>query len=99
MGIFRAKSFRPKIRLRFVCVFCFFIYAVSRLRCTDSLKLQMWSNHSALGNNRQVECRLHGHTAARVLNVCLLETLNVTHPGACLFHVSLACIHACCSRF
>ena len=23
------------------------------------------------------------------------ETLNVTRPGACLFHVSLACIHAC----
>ena len=27
------------------------------------------------------------------------ETLNVTHPGAYLFHVSLACFHACCSRF
>ena len=25
------------------------------------------------------------------------ETLNVTQPGACLFHVSLACILACCS--
>ena len=27
------------------------------------------------------------------------ETLNVTHPGACLFHVSHSCTHACCSRF
>ena len=25
------------------------------------------------------------------------DTLNFAHPGACLFHVSLACIHACCS--
>ena len=34
-----------------------------------------------------------------VLNLCLVETLKVTHPRASLFHVSLACIHACCSRF
>ena len=36
-----------------------------------------------LSKTGNVECRLHGHAVLPVLNLCLVERQDVTHPGAC----------------
>ena len=95
VGKLCSKSFHPKIRLCFVCVSCF-TYMLSPGRVVRTLASYRCSPITPplirLGNNRLVECRLHGHAVLRVLNLCLVETLmlHIQVPVCLTYHLHVS---------